>query len=77
MVYTIRKSLARKRAEVYVETDKMEYCGLSKDVMMLLSEDELDMVVKEEYLVVHGRDRQWSIFAKMGETYGTKIICDY
>lgn len=67
MAYTIRKSLARKRVEVYVETGEMEYCGISKDVMMLLSEDELDMVVEEEYLVVHGRDRQWSIFAKMGE----------
>lgn len=67
MTYTIRKSLSRKRIDVYLETGEMEYCGISKDVMMLLSEDELDMAVEKEYLVIHGRDRQWSIFAKIGE----------
>ena len=62
MAYTLRKSLSRKKAEVYVETDTMEYLGRSRDVIGLLSDDELDMLVRYEELTHNGSDRQWNIF---------------
>ena len=62
MAYTLRKSLSRKTAEVYVETDVMEYLGRSRDVIGLLSDDELDMLVRYEVLTQNGSDRQWNIF---------------
>ena len=62
IAYTLRKSLSRKKAEVYVKTDTMEYLGRSRDVIGLLSDDELDMLVRYEELTHNGSDRQWNIF---------------
>lgn len=40
----------------------MEYLGRSRDVIGLLSDDELDMLVRYEELTHNGSDRQWNIF---------------